>query len=398
MSSEHGAAERPPRSYLLLGSTGSIGTSTLEIQAAHPRRFRPVGLAAHASVEKLEAQVRRFRPLFAVLVDEAAARSLRRRLSDLSDVRVLGGTAGLLEMITAAPCDLVVHGISGAAGLSASVAALQRGLSLALANKESLVVAGEILVSLARERRAALLPVDSEHSAIFQCLGGEPQRRFRRLILTGSGGPFVDRPLHTFDAIRPEEALRHPNWTMGARITVGSATMMNKALEVIEAHHLFDAAPEHIHVVIHRQSIVHSMVEYEDGSVLAQLGPPDMKVPIHVAMCWPERAETEYVGFDPRLFAKLTFEERCSERFPAVDLGYRAVREGGVLGAALNAADEIAVQRFLAGEISFTDIQRVNERVFERAPRIVAPDLEELVEADRWARAEANQCLPSSIS
>jgi 1-deoxy-D-xylulose-5-phosphate reductoisomerase len=311
---------------------------------------------------------------------------------------VLGGEEGLLEMIRVAACDLVVHGISGAAGLRASVTTLERGLPLALANKESLVVAGEILVRLARSRHAALLPVDSEHSAIFQCLGGQPEQRFRRLILTGSGGPFLDRPLSTFDAIRPDEALKHPNWTMGARITVGSATMMNKALEVIEAHHLFGADPERIHVAIHRQSIIHSMVEFEDGSVLAQLGPPDMKVPIHVAMCWPERPPTRYPGFDPRLFARLSFEERDPARFPAVDLGYRAVREGGLLGAVLNAADEVAVQRFLEGAISFPDIQRVNERVFERAPRIADPDLDQLVEADRWARAEAHQCLPSSIS
>lgn len=398
MSQKNGATDCQPRSYLLLGATGSIGTSTLEIQGAHPERFRLEGVAAFVSVDRLEEQIRRFRPRWAVLVDETAAASLARRVRDLGDVKVLGGSAGLLEMIRRADCELVVHGISGAAGLRASVAALERGLTLALANKESLVVAGAILVGMARANNAALLPVDSEHSAIFQCLNGHVTQPYRRLILTGSGGPFVERPLSTFDDIRPAEALKHPNWTMGARITVGSATMMNKALEVIEAHHLFDATPEQIQVVIHRQSIVHSMVEFEDGSVIAQLGPPDMKVPIHVAMCWPERHATRYPGFDMKQFAKLSFEERDPERFPAVDLGYRAIREGGAHPAVLNASDEVAVQRFLDGSISFSDIHRVNERVFERAPRIDASNLDELIEADEWARAEANQCLPSSIS
>jgi 1-deoxy-D-xylulose-5-phosphate reductoisomerase len=384
------------KSLLLLGSTGSIGTQTLDLVRASPRAFRIAGLAAGCSWRELKAQALEFRPSVVALADPEAARELRAALP--AEIAVRAGPSAAEELAAELDYDLAVHGMVGAAGVMPSMRVMERGLALALANKESLVVAGLHLMELARSRGALLLPVDSEHSAIFQCLRGEDVRRVRKVYLTASGGPFRDLSLADLAHVTPEMALRHPNWNMGPRISVGSATLMNKALEVIEAHHLFGLPPERIAVLVHRQSIVHSLVEFCDGSVIAQMGPPDMRGPIHYALHHPDRAPTDLTGFDPVLFRELSFEEPDPERFPTLELGYRCVREGADAGAVLNAADEVAVEAFLDGRLSFQEIPRINRRVLESRPGL-AHDIPALLESDararELARAEVAQCAPA---
>ena len=368
---------------LLLGSTGSIGTQTLDLVRADQRGFRVVGLAAGSSFEALRAQAEELRPEVVAIADPVAGEALRPLLPQGIALRV--GPNAAQELAAELDYDLAVHGIVGAAGVQSSARVLERGKDLALANKESLVVAGEALMELARARGGTLLPVDSEHAAIYQCLRGENAKTIRRIYLTASGGPFRDLPLSEMAAVTPDQALKHPNWDMGPRITVGSATLMNKALEVIEAHHLFGVSAEQISVLVHRQSIVHSMVEFCDGSVMAQMGPPDMRGPIHFALHHPDRAPSDLVGFDPVLFRELTFEEPDPARFPTLELGYRCVREGADSGAALNAADEVAVEAFLQGKIAFQEIHGINRRVLERRPGL-AQDIEALIESDAQSR------------
>jgi 1-deoxy-D-xylulose-5-phosphate reductoisomerase len=374
------------QSLLLLGSTGSIGTQTLDLVREHPGRQRVVGLAALRSWETLSEQVAEFHPRFVALTDPEAAEALRPRLPP--SVRLFSGPRALEEIALEADYDIALHGVVGAAGLLPSVRILQRGRTLALANKESLVMAGGLLMRLAREHGAAIVPVDSEHSAIFQCLRGEEIGSVRRILLTASGGPFRNTPREELDRVTPAMALRHPNWSMGRRITIGSATLMNKALEVIELHHLFGVERERIEVVIHPQSIVHSLVEFVDGSVIAQMGPPDMRGPIHYALHHPERASANLKGFDFDLFRSLTFEAPDPERFPALALGYRCVEEGSDAGSVLNAADEIAVESFLNGDISFQDISRINANVLARRPGLDSC-IEDFLRADTLARAYA---------
>ena len=371
------------KNLLLLGSTGSIGRQTLDLVRRAPHDYRVLGLGAATSWERLLEQAREFRPALVALSDEAAGERLRPALPAGIGLRV--GPQAAEELAAELDYDLAVHGMTGAAGVRPTQRVLERGRALALANKESLVVAGEPLMELARARGATLLPIDSEHSAIFQCLRGESASRVRRILLTASGGAFRDLPLSELEHVTPALAQRHPNWDMGPRITIGSATLMNKALEVIETHHLFGLEPERIEVVLHRQSIVHSLVEFVDGSVLAQMGPPDMRGPIQFALSWPERRPSELPGFDLRWFRELTFEAVDRERFPSLELGYRCVREGGDAGAVLNAADEEAVQAFRSGRIGFQDIARVNRSVLERRPRL-AGSVDALLEADRRAR------------
>lgn len=338
----------------LLGSTGSIGTQTLDLVSESPGSFEVVGLAANRSAALLLEQAERFGPQFIALGDSEAAESIRPRLP--AGIQLFSGPSAVLELIEACDFDLAVHGMVGAAGLAPSQAVLERGKHLALANKESLVIAGELLMELARSNGARILPVDSEHAAIAQCLGDEDTRRVRRVLLTASGGPFRDTPAADFAQLTPTRALAHPNWDMGPRISVGSATLMNKALEVIEAHHLFGLEAERIEVVVHRQSIVHSMVEFVDGSILAQMGPPDMRGPIHQALHHPEKKPSNLRGFDFGLFRELTFEPPDRNRFPALDLGFRVIREGGDAGCVLNAADEVAVTAFLDERIDFPSV------------------------------------------
>lgn len=379
------------KSLLILGSTGSIGTQTLELVRASQGRLGVVGLAAGRQVELLAAQAEEFRPRFVALADPSGAEQLSRALP--RGTHVFCGPQAVEELIAAAEFELCVHGMVGAAGLAPSEAVLRRGKSLALANKESLVMAGAALMELARSSGANLLPVDSEHAALFQCLGGLEARGVRRLLLTASGGPLRDRPLADFEHITPREALNHPNWNMGPRISVGSATLMNKALEVIEAQHLFGVSSEQIEVVIHRQSIVHSLVEFVDGSVLAQMGPPDMRLPIHAALYHPERVQSQLRGFDLKAFRELTFEAPDPQRFPALELGYRCLELGGDAGAVLNAADEVAVEAFLAGRLPFNAIAEVNRLVLEGPRPRTVPSVAAALESDRTARLVAERLI-----
>ncbi len=390
------------KSLLVLGSTGSIGTQTLDVVRQGGRRFRVEGLAASRSWELLLEQVREFAPRRVALSDPEAAERLRAVLG--SAVEVLAGPTSLEELAERADYDTAVHGVVGARGLSASLRVLERGKVLALANKESLVIAGAELMELARSRGATILPVDSELCAIHQCLrgagngsigagnglAGDVTRAVRRIILTASGGAFRDLPLSELASASPEAALQHPNWSMGPRITVGSATLMNKALEVLEVHHLFGLPAESIQVVLHRQSLVHSLVELVDGSVLAQMGPPDMRGPLHYCLHFPERAPSGLQGFDPALFAQLSFEEVEERRFPALELGFRCVAEGGDSGSVLNAADEEAVAAFLERRIAFGDIVPVARRVLDRRPGL-SGSLARLLAADRRARELARE-------
>lgn len=378
------------KSILLLGSTGSIGKQTLDLLRSQAGALRVVGLAAGRSWRALLEQAREFGPAVVALDDASAAEQLARELPP--GIALRSGPRALEELATELDYDVCVHGVVGAAGLRASVAVLERGRTLALANKESLVVAGEHLMRLARERGAALVPVDSEHSAIFQCLRGERIERVRRVLLTASGGPFRAVPLEELESVTPERALRHPNWSMGPRITVGSATLMNKALEVIELHHLFGLERERIEVVVHPQSIVHSMVEFVDGSVIAQMGPPDMRGPIHFALHHPDRAPAALRGFDYEIFRRLDFEPPDLRRFPALELGFRCVEEGEDSGSVLNAADEVAVEAFLQGRIPFPEIGRINRAVLDRRPRLHR-SIDELLAADAAARDLARRCV-----
>ena len=379
------------RRIAVLGCTGSIGTQALSILAEHADRFEVCLLSAHRSADGLAAAAAAHRPAAACLTGD------ERRPELPAVTKWYGGEQGLLDALAASEPDTVLNAITGAAGLRASEWALRRGLTLALANKESLVVAGEYLMPLARRSGARILPVDSEHCAIFQCLDGEPDKAVRKVWLTGSGGPFRDRPLATFDAITRDEALRHPTWQMGPRITIGSATMMNKAFEVVEAHWLFDLDPARIEVVIHPQSIVHSMVEFVDGSMLAQCGVPDMRVPILFCLGYPDRLPFGFEPFDPVRWRRLEFLPFEPERYPAVPLAYEVLRRGGDAGAVLNAADEVATEAFLAGRIPFPEITRTTEHVLRERPPAAISSLADVVAADRDARRRATARHDSTV-
>lgn len=385
------------RKLLLLGSTGSIGTQCLDI--ARSGSFPVTGLSACASWEGVVEQARRFDVPFVALTDPEAAAAARAALPP--SVAVFSGPDANLELIAAAPHDVAVNGIVGAAGLAPSRAVLARGARLALANKESLVIAGRELVELARASGGELVPVDSEHSALMQCLAAGRLGDVRKVYLTASGGALRDWPVADLANVTPEDALAHPNWDMGPRITIGSATLMNKALEIVEAAHLWQLPAERIGVLLHRQSIVHGLVEFHDGSVLAEMSPPDMRGPIHHALEWPERAPNDLPGFDPVAFAQLTFEEPDVERFPALELGYRCVREGGNAGAVLNAADEVATAAFLAGELAFTEIVPLVAAALDARAEWPSGDMDAHLAADQAARAFTRQrirALPTSAS
>ncbi len=381
------------KSILVLGSTGSIGTQTLDLVRNSGGGVRVVGLAAGSSWRELLDQARELGVPLLALADPEAAAQARSHLPQ--GATLFEGPDAAVELVRAAEFDTAVHGIVGSAGLRASVAVLERGARLALANKESLVAAGEFLCALAEEHGGEIVPVDSEHSAVFQCLRGERLDRVRRVHLTASGGPFRRTPLEQMRHATPQEALRHPNWEMGPRITIGSATLMNKALEVIELHHLFGLDRERIHVVLHPQSVVHSMVEFVDGSVMAQLGPPDMRGPIHFAIHHPDREPSPLTGFDLASFASLTFEEVDPERFPALELGYRCIELGSDAGCVLNASDEVAVEAFLAGRILLGDLPRINAAVLDQRPGL-DDSIDALLRADAEARALAAQAVAAS--
>lgn len=371
------------RRVAILGCTGSVGTQALSILAEHEDRFEVCLLAAHTSAATLAEQARAHGPAAACLTGDADRPELP------AGTAYFAGSDGLISALEAAAPDTVLNAITGAAGLSASEWTLRKGRVLALANKESLVVAGEYLMPLARASGATILPVDSEHCAIFQCLDGERPEAARKIWLTGSGGPFRERELATFDAITVQEALRHPTWKMGPRITIGSATMMNKAFEVLEAHWLFDLPGDQIEVVLHPQSIVHSMVEFVDGSILAQCGVPDMRVPILFCLGYPERLPFAFEPFDPLKWRALEFQPFDPARYPAVSLAFEAMERGGDTGCVLNAADEVATAAFLDGEIAFPEITGISQRVLAEHDTAAIDSLEAVVAADRNARARA---------
>lgn len=376
-----------PRRVALLGSTGSIGTSTLDVVRHLPHRLEIAGLAAHSKWELLAEQCRAFKPRLAVLCDPAAYARADRALFP-KETELLCGEEGVVRLATGADTDVVVSAVVGAAGLVGTWAALDAGKPVALANKETLVVAGPLVTELAARRGAALLPVDSEHSAIFQALTGHAPADVERVVLTASGGPFRGKRAADLESVTREQALRHPTWQMGPKITIDSATLMNKALEVIEARWLFGLAAEQIDVIVHPESIVHSFVEFADGSVLAQLSPPDMRLPIQLALLHPDRVAGPAKRLDWRALSALHFEQPDRETFGALELGFEVARRGGTCGAVLNAANEAAVGRFLSGELAFLDIARCCRAVLSSHDYETRPTLERLLALDGWARQE----------
>jgi 1-deoxy-D-xylulose-5-phosphate reductoisomerase len=380
------------KTIVILGSTGSIGTNTLDIVDRFPTEFRVAGLTAGSNDELLEAQIRRFKPAMVALSDPAAAARLRQRCLDLS-VEILEGQEGLVQVASASQAELVVSAIVGGAGLLPTLAAIRSKKHIALANKEPMVMAGKLMQEEARRHGVRIFPVDSEHSAIFQSLEGHRIKDVRRLILTASGGALWTLAKEELQDVTPERALQHPNWKMGAKITIDSATLMNKGLEVVEARWLFDIPESRIDVMIHRESIIHSLVEYEDRSMIAQLGLPDMRTPISYAMRYPERLPLDLPSLDLTEIGKLTFCKPDHDRFPCLGLGYESLRIGGTMPAAMNAANEVAVDAFLQGGIRFTDISDIiRSTMHAHAPREVE-SIDVALEADRWAREKAGSLV-----
>jgi 1-deoxy-D-xylulose-5-phosphate reductoisomerase len=377
----------------ILGSTGSIGQSTLAVVAEHPEEFQVAGLAAGQNVQVLADQIRQFRPPVVSVQDEAGAAALRDLLGPGAAPEILTGAPGVLKVATGADADMVVSAMVGAVGLSPTLAAVEAGIPVALANKETLVAAGDLVMAVARARGVPLIPVDSEHSAIFQALQGQRPEDVRRLWLTASGGPFRSWEADRLQEVTAAQALKHPNWSMGPKITIDSATMMNKALEVIEASVLFGLPVEQIGVYIHPQSIVHSLVEFVDGSVIAQLGVPDMRLPIAYALAYPRRLSLSSPPLDLCQIGRLTFEPPDTTRFPGLALGYAAARAGGTMPAVLNAANEMAVAAFLQGRIKFPDIPRVVEAAMSAHQRQPLASLDQVLGVDRWARDFAQQLI-----
>jgi len=378
----------------LLGATGSIGASTLDVVARHPQRFRVFALTAHRAADALLALCLKHAPRYAVLSGLAEDAGLRRRFAEAGcRSELLFGARALEQVAADTECDVLMAAIVGAAGLAPALAGARAGKRLLLANKEAMVMAGPYFMRAVREHGATLLPIDSEHNAIFQCLPHDGGRAsvasVRRILLTASGGPFRSAPLERLSRVTPDEACAHPNWVMGRKISVDSATMMNKGLEVIEARWLFDVAPERIEVVIHPQSIIHSLVDFDDGSVIAQLSNPDMRVPIAHALGFPERMESGAKPLDLAAIGQLSFERPDLQRFPCLGLAYAALKEGGTAPAVLNAANEVAVAAFLDGKLRYTAIPQIIEQALERMPAAPADSLEAVLEADRGARSVA---------
>ena len=384
------------------GSTGSVGASTLDVVLRNRPRFEVFALTACSNVEKMAEQCRFWRPRFAVMADESAARRLGETLSaDVPETSVLAGAAGFAHVAAHPDVDYVMAAITGGAGLVPSLAAARAGKRVLLANKEALVMSGRLFMDAVRESGAELLPIDSEHNAVFQCMpAGGPaagdRRGVRRILLTGSGGPFRTRRLDSLHDVTPEQACAHPNWSMGRKISVDSATMMNKGLEVIEACWLFDTSPDVVEVVIHPQSMIHSMVEYEDGSVLAQLGNPDMRTPIAHALAWPERIPSGVAPLDLVSASRLDFEAPDPDRFPCLRLGFEAARAGGSDAAVLNAANEVAVGAFLDRRLRFTRIARVVEETIAACAGAEPGDLDAVLDVDRRARARAAELVAAA--
>ncbi len=386
------------KNITILGSTGSIGTQTLDV-------VREIGgisvtaMTTNTSIELFEKQIRKFSPELVCVMDAKCAETLKKNISDL-DIPVLTGMDGLIAAATYEKSDTVVNSVVGNIGLVPTISAIKAGKDIALANKETLVTCGELVMKLIKENGVNMYPVDSEHSAIFQSLQGNDMNRIEKIILTASGGPFRNR--EDLSDIKLEDALAHPNWSMGKKITIDSATLMNKGLEVIEAKWLFGVDLEQIQVVVHPQSIIHSMVEYEDGAVIAQLGEPDMKVPIQYALTYPKRVKNSFPKLDLFKHNSLTFEKPQTDKFPCLSLAYRAIKTGGTMPCVMNGANEVAVSRFLSGEIKFTDIPKIIENVMDAYTVKYDYTVDDVLAADKWSREQAakvrfDHCLDNRL-
>ncbi len=380
------------KSIIILGSTGSIGTNTLDIVQRFPDEFRVVGLTAGNNIDKLEAQIREFRPNAVAVSTESSAAILRSRCADLP-VEVMAGEEGITQVAAGLDAELVISAIVGAAGLVPTLSAIRSGKHIALANKEPMVMAGKLMQDEARKHGVRIFPVDSEHSAIFQSLEGHRLEDVRRVILTASGGALWTLPQEQLLHVTPEQALQHPNWKMGSKITIDSATLMNKGLEVVEARWLFDISESNIDVLVHRESIIHSLVEYKDRSMIAQLGLPDMRTPISYAMRYPARMALDLPSLDLTEIGRLTFCKPDHDRFPCLNLGYESLRIGGTMPAAMNAANEIAVDAFLNHGLRFSEIPQVIRSTMEAHAHQEITCLDDALGADRWAREKAESLV-----
>ncbi|MDD4775937.1 MAG: 1-deoxy-D-xylulose-5-phosphate reductoisomerase [Syntrophomonas sp.] len=375
---------------VILGSTGSIGKQALEVIDMHADRFKVVGLAARDEIDELAGQAEKYRPAMVAIGEAGCYQPLRHRLGN--KYHVVAGIEGMCELAGQDDVDVVLVAVSGAIGILPTLAAIKRSRRIALANKETLVAAGEIVMSMAHTHHAPIIPVDSEHSAIFQCLAGESDH-LRNIWLTASGGPFRDRGYEELAGVTVDMALQHPNWKMGPKITVDSATLMNKGLEVIEAHHLFAVPYDHIKVIIHKESVIHSMVELVDGAFLGHLGVADMRIPIQYALSYPRRLPSPAQALDFSQLGCIHFQAPDLKRFPLLGIAYEAGRLGGTLPAAINAANEVAVHKFLGGEISFLDITRLVETVMNAHENVTQPSLEDVFTADSWARGHCHEVV-----
>ncbi len=385
------------RNIAILGSTGSIGTQTLDIIAEYPHKFRATVLTARKNWQLLAQQARKFMPLVVVITDETCYAPLKEALADLP-IKVKLGAEAIDEVVTLPEVDVVVTAMVGYSGLMPTIAAIKAGKTIALANKETLVVAGELITSMLRESKSEIIPVDSEHSAIFQCLVGEKTSQARKILLTASGGPFRRLKAEELENVTVKDALNHPNWSMGAKVTIDSASMMNKGFEMIEARWLFGCPPENIEIVVHPQSIVHSMVEFIDGSIKAQLGVPDMHLPIRYALGYPERLPSHHQTLALSQYANLTFEAPDYKKFPLLGYAFEAISKGGNMPCILNAANEKAVAAFLNGRIKFTDMARLVHYTMEKTPYISSPNLATLVATNKEALKIADEWLAKNTS
>ena len=382
------------KNIAILGSTGSIGLNALRVIESNPDKYRVVALAAGRNIDLLIRQIERFRPMVVAISEDGLAAALEDRMNDHSGTKVLSGTEGCIHVATMDDVDTVISAISGAAGLVPTYGAIQAGKEIALANKETMVMAGELIMAEAKKTGVPILPIDSEHSAILQSLQGHAREDLRKVILTASGGPFKDLSLAKMKTVTPAQALKHPSWEMGRKISIDSATLMNKGLEAIEAKWLFDLHMEQVSIVIHPQSIVHSMVEYRDGSVIAQMGIPDMITPISYALSYPNHIETHLPPLKLDEIGMLNFEKPDTERFRCLDLAFRAAETGGSMPAVMNGANEIAVENFLLGKIGFLQIPVLIEKTMEAHRASPVRDINGVIEADRWARQRARELLP----
>ncbi len=377
-------SEIQKKNVAILGSTGSIGKNSLKVLSNFPEQFKVQYLTINKNIDGILEQIQQFKPRGVVVLDEAASRELKSRITDSTEI--LCGEEGLLEIVQRDDVDIVISSLVGFAGLKPTMKAIEAKKKIALANKETLVVAGEIIMNLVRQHGVALLPVDSEHSAIFQCLVGEESKHVAKIILTASGGPFRTKSKDELKHVTIEQALNHPNWKMGSKITIDSATLMNKGLEVIEAHWLFGVLPDKIDVVIHPQSIIHSMVEFVDGSVKAQLGVPDMKIPIQYALTYPDRAQSAFARVSFPQLKEMTFFEPDKEKFPCLQLAFDAIKTGGTMPAVMNAANEIAVEKFLDDKITFLRIPQLISKTMGAHVSTPHPTIDNIIDADVWAR------------